>query len=391
MVDFCINGGGMVGAALALGLAQQHYNIVVIEPHLPEDYHLDDGPDLRVSAISDTSVNLLQALGAWDFIKAMRVKPYTGLSVWDDPAHRTDFTASSIDMPQLGFFVENRILQLGCHAALKQYSNVTLVAGKSVSDISLDDRATISLSDGSVIQAQWLIGADGANSQVRAASGIGCSGWQYAQQAMGITVKLNNPVDAITWQQFTPTGPVAFLPMFDNYASLVWYNSAQELQRLKGLNNTQLTNEILKAFPADLTANNNHFSVIDKAVFPLTRSHAHQYIKGQCVLLGDAAHTINPLAGQGVNLGFKDVEAFLTATAKRHPLSSNAFVQALETSFESPRRRENLIMMTAMDGFYTLFSNDIGPIKWVRNQLLSVAQKMHGPKREVLKYAIGLR
>ena len=109
------------------------------------------------------------------------------------------------------------------------------------------------------------------------------------------------------------------------------------------------------------------------------------------MLLGDAAHTINPLAGQGVNLGFKDVEAFLTATAKRHPLSSKAFVQALETSFESPRRRENLIMMTAMDGFYTLFSNDIGPIKWVRNQLLSVAQKMHGPKREVLKYAIGLR
>lgn len=391
MVDFCINGGGMVGAALALGLAQQQYNVVVIEPFLPKPYSDSDGPDLRVSAISDASVTLLEALGAWQHIKAMRVKPYTGLSVWDEPQHRTDFTAQSIDVPQLGYFVENRLLQLGCLQALEDFENVTVITGQKVKRIALEQKATVTLDDDTSIEAQWLVGADGANSQVRQAAGIGTNGWQYAQQAMGITVEMQKPVDATTWQQFTPSGPKAFLPMFDNYASLVWYDSVDELKRLKSLNNSQLTQEITAAFPQELTLNNNTFSVVDKAVFPLTRSHANSYVKGCSVILGDAAHTINPLAGQGVNLGFKDIEAFLSVTAKRMSLHSDAFVSALKQDFETPRKRDNLIMMTAMDGFYTLFSNDIAPIKWVRNQLLSVAQRVEPAKKEVLKYAIGMR
>jgi 2-octaprenyl-3-methyl-6-methoxy-1,4-benzoquinol hydroxylase len=391
MVDFCINGGGMVGAALALGLAQQQYNVVVIEPFLPEPFSDSDGPDLRVSAISDASVTLLEALGAWQHIKTMRVKPYTGLSVWDEPQHRTDFTAQSINVPQLGYFVENRLLQLGCLQALEQFENVTVITEQKVKRIALEQTAMITLADDTQIQAQWLVGADGANSQVRQAAGIGTNGWQYAQQAMGITVEMQKPVDAITWQQFTPSGPKAFLPMFGNYASLVWYDSVDELKRLKSLNNAQITQEITAAFPEELTLNNNTFSVVDKAVFPLTRSHANSYIKGCSIILGDAAHTINPLAGQGVNLGFKDIEAFLSVTAKRIPLHSDAFVSALKQDFETPRKRDNLIMMTAMDGFYTLFSNDVAPIKWIRNQLLSVAQRIEPAKKEVLKYAIGMR
>ena len=399
MVDFCINGGGMVGAALALGLAQQQFKVAVIEPYLPATYKAEDGPDLRVSAISEASVTLLKALGAWDHIAAMRVKPYTGLSVWDHPSHRTDFTAQSIDMPQLGFFVENRLLQLGCHEALKQYDNVELISGHTVQDIQLANTATIKLSNGRTIEAKWLVGADGANSQVRKAAGIGTTGWQYAQQAMGITIKMEKPVEPVTWQQFTSSGPKAFLPMFDNYASLVWYDSPDELKRIKSLKASQLESEILKTFPDELTKNDNSFSVVDKAVFPLTRSHANHYVKGCCVLIGDAAHTINPLAGQGVNLGFKDIEAFLSVTAKVNSshstgelsLTDKRFLQMLANDYERPRKRDNLVMMSAMDGFYTLFSNDIAPIKWVRNQLLSVAQRMEPAKQQVLKYAIGLR
>ncbi|WP_394220819.1 FAD-dependent monooxygenase [Alteromonas gracilis] len=400
MVDFCINGGGMVGAALALGLAQQQFKVVVIEPYLPAPFNADDGPDLRVSAISEASVTLLKALGAWEHIAAMRVKPYKGLSVWDDPAHRTDFTAQSIDMPQLGFFVENRLLQLGCHEALKQFDNVELISGQRVTDIQLADTATVKLSNGRAVQAKWLIGADGANSQVRKAAGIGTTGWQYAQQAMGITIEMDKPVEPITWQQFTSSGPKAFLPMFDNYASLVWYDSPDELHRIKSLKANQLVNEILNTFPEELTQGNNSFSIIDKAVFPLTRSHANHYVKGCCALIGDAAHTINPLAGQGVNLGFKDIEAFLSVTAnfsnantngKQLALIEKAFSQKLIADYEKPRKRDNLVMMTAMDGFYTLFSNEVGPIKWIRNQLLSVAQRIEPAKQEVLKYAIGLR
>ena len=398
MVDFCINGGGMVGAALALGLAQQQFKVAVIEPYLPAPFNAETGPDLRVSAISEASVTLLKALGAWEHIAAMRVKPYTGLSVWDDPAHRTDFTAQSIDMPQLGFFVENRLLQLGCHHALKQFDNVELITGQTVQDIQLTNTAKVSLSNGRTIEASWLVGADGANSQVRKAAGIGTTGWQYAQQAMGITIKMENAVESVTWQQFTSSGPKAFLPMFDNFASLVWYDSPDELKRIKSLKASQLESEILKTFPDELTRNGNRFSVIDKAIFPLTRSHANHYVKGCCALVGDAAHTINPLAGQGVNLGFKDVEAFLSVSSNLKTnstandlLTDGAFSQRLISNYEKPRKRDNLVMMTAMDGFYTLFSNDVAPIKWIRNQLLSVAQRIEPAKQEVLKYAIGLR
>lgn len=371
----------------------------MIEPYLPAPFNAETGPDLRVSAISEASVTLLKALGAWEHIAAMRVKPYTGLSVWDDPAHRTDFTAQSIDMPQLGFFVENRLLQLGCHHALKQFDNVELITGQTVQDIQLTNTAKVSLSNGRTIEASWLVGADGANSQVRKAAGIGTTGWQYAQQAMGITIKMENAVESVTWQQFTSSGPKAFLPMFDNFASLVWYDSPDELKRIKSLKASQLESEILKTFPDELTRNGNSFSVIDKAIFPLTRSHANQYVKGRCVLVGDSAHTINPLAGQGVNLGFKDVETFLSVCAEFKPFGSDnalsltdkVFSQRLISNYEKPRKRDNLVMMTAMDGFYTLFSNDVAPIKWIRNQLLSVAQRIEPAKQEVLKYAIGLR
>ncbi len=365
---------------------------------MPASFKPEDGPDLRVSAISEASVTLLKALGAWEHIAAMRVKPYTGLSVWDDPAHRTDFTAHSIDMPQLGFFVENRLLQLGCHKALMQFDNVEIISGQKVEDIRLTNTANVILSNGRTLEAKWLVGADGANSQVRKAAGIGTTGWQYAQQAMGITIKMENAVEPITWQQFTSSGPKAFLPMFDNYASLVWYDTPDELKRIKSLKPSQLESEILKTFPEELTKGKNSFSVIDKAIFPLTRSHANHYVKGCCVLIGDAAHTINPLAGQGVNLGFKDVEAFLSVSSNfktnstaNDLLTDGAFSQMLFSNYERPRKRDNLMMMTAMDGFYTLFSNDVAPIKWIRNQLLSVAQRIEPAKQEVLKYAIGLR
>lgn len=430
MYDFCINGGGMVGAALALGLAKQQYRVAIIEPHLPKSFHHTSKPDLRVSAISDASVSLLTSLGAWEYIEAMRVKPYIGLSVWDAPTHRTDFTAQSIDVPQLGFFVENRLLQLGCHQALEAFENVTWFTGSKVTNIAFANGsvesnvaknkgaegshsakgshpadgshsakgsvphphvATLNLDSGDTIHAKWLIGADGAASQVRQAANIGVSGWQYSQHAMGITIEMAKPVHAITWQQFTPEGPKAFLPMFDNYASLVWYDSPDELKRLSTLTAVQLKQAIIEAFPSELLKEGNDFTVIDKATFPLTRAHASRYVSDGVILVGDAAHTINPLAGQGVNLGFRDVEALLRVTAESIDLTSLEFKKRLIASYEKPRQRDNGLMMSAMDGFYGLFSNDIGPIKWLRNQLLSVAQHFEPAKREVLKYAIGMR
>ena len=392
MYDFCINGGGMVGATLALGLARQGYNVALIETAVPAPFDSHAGPDLRVSAISEHSVDILRALDAWKHIEAMRVKPYTGLAVWEEEGSETRFSAASLNLPQLGYFVENRILQLGCYEALKEHDNVTWFTQSPVAkfDFNAGDASTLTLADNTTIEAQWVMGADGARSAVRTAADIGSNGWQYEQQALGVTVKMAQEVEPITWQRFYPTGPRAYLPMYDNFASLIWYDDAKTIAELKGLSNDALKARILSSFPKRLVAGDNDFTLVDKAAFPLTRSHASAYVTPSVILTGDAAHTINPLAGQGVNLGFRDIETLLALTAGNPEISQLAFYRALKKRYEKPRQRGNALMMTGMDSFYLLFSNDSGPLKWIRNQLLTVADKVQPAKREVLKYALGL-
>ncbi|GGW75870.1 FAD-dependent monooxygenase [Alteromonas halophila] len=390
MFDFCINGGGMVGSALALGLAQQGYHIAVIEPVTPMAFSAEQGPDLRVSAISHASVTLLKALGAWSAIERMRLKPYTALSVWET-ADVTTFSADMANIDTLGYFVENRLLQLGCMQALKGFENVTWLSDKTIRHIAQnEDGASLTLDNDECLDCRYLIGADGAASQVRSAANIGTSGWQYGQQAMGIVIELEQDSGSETWQQFTPDGPRAFLPMYGNMASLIWYDSPQVLNRIKGLSDSELKAQIRDHFPAKLNEQAAEFTIRGKAAFPLSRSHASAYVAAPYILIGDAAHTINPLAGQGVNLGFKDVETLLAVTADKPDLNIPDFASQLRQRYEIPRRRENLQMMTAMDGFYLLFSNNIGPIKWIRNQLLSATEHFELGKRSVLKYALGM-
>ncbi|MCU7553819.1 FAD-dependent monooxygenase [Alteromonas sp. ASW11-19] len=392
MYDFCINGGGMVGATLALGLARQGYQVAVIEPVMPPPFEASDGPDLRVSAISEHSADILRALGAWEAIEAMRVRPYDTLSVWENDGSETAFTANMLDMQQLGYFVENRVLQLGCHEVLQSLDNVTCFVGNKVRRFAfpVGGGAMAGLVDGTEVQAQWLVGADGAQSVVRKAAEIGTTGWQYDQRALGMTVKMSSPATPHTWQRFYPSGPRALLPMYDNYASLVWYDSADQIQALARLDNAALAEKVSEAFPSRLTVDGTTFTVLDKAAFPLTRAHASRYVTPSVILVGDAAHTVNPLAGQGVNLGFRDIECLLSVTADHPDLTSAAFFRALQTRYEKPRQRDNRLMMAGLDSVYALFSNDLGPIKWVRNQVLAVTEKVVPAKREVMKYALGL-
>ncbi|WP_137167412.1 FAD-dependent monooxygenase [Salinimonas lutimaris] len=394
MYDFCISGGGMIGAATALGLRRQGYQVAVIEASQPRPFTQSDGPDLRVSALSMASVDLLTELGAWQNLPEGRVRQYDSLSVWEAPDTRTDFTAAMANMDILGYFVENRLLQLACLDALAQcnhdIAHSEALPGWFDSTIETltqhHDHCQIALANGTHLQARWLIGADGANSVVRRLAGIGTSGWQYSQHALGITVETQQPLANWTWQEFHPSGPRAFLPMYDNFGSFVWYDSPEKIKALSKLDNLRLQQAITDAFPAHAGA----FKVVGKAAFPLTRMHAQQYLSGRVILVGDAAHTINPLAGQGVNIGFRDVASLLTQCKDASDLSSPAFVRALQHAYERPRRRDNLAMMSAMDGFYLLFSNNLPPVKWVRNRLLGLAQTMTPVRRQVLKYAMGM-
>ncbi|MBU2978863.1 FAD-dependent monooxygenase [Alteromonas sp. C1M14] len=385
MYDFCINGGGMVGSSLALGLVQQGYKVVILESAMPEPFDTHQPPDLRLSAISLASCQLLEKLGAWSYIQQYRVKAYDQLSVWENPTMAASFDAASIQQSHLGYFVENRLIQLGCYAALENQDVTWIKENRLVGYTCNDNGVTLTLEKGNTVTSRYLIGADGARSRVRALAGIGTSGWQYQQQAMGIIIKSATPSKGETWQQFFPSGPRAYLPMYDNYGSLIWYDSPQRINQLCGLPPEQLKAQVLAHFPQRL----DDFEVLDKAAFPLTRSHATRYIQPGVILIGDAAHTINPLAGQGVNLGFKDVSALLAITATSKP-DEPSFYQHLSQDYARPRRQDNLRMMSAMDGFYALFSNQIPPLKMIRNLLLKGAD-ISGPlKVGLLKHAIGM-
>jgi 2-octaprenyl-3-methyl-6-methoxy-1,4-benzoquinol hydroxylase len=382
----------MVGSAMALGLAQQGFSVAVIEPFIPQSFEQSQPPDMRVSAISVTSQKLLDDLGAWSYIKKMRLCPYKRLSVWDEPSCRTDFDCAEIGHSHLGHIIENRILQLGLHQAIAHYPNITFYANAKVANIESSESSIINLTDGQSIQTKLLIAADGGNSIVRESVNIGVQGWQYQQKALGVQIKTPFPQQDITWQQFTPNGPLAYLPLYDGFAALVWYQSPQYIANLKSLSKEKLKQQIRQTFPVDLV----DFEVLDIADFPLTRMHANQYFKGNTVLIGDAAHTINPLAGQGVNLGFKDVAALLEVLDQQLKNQDQATVLSLNSSsiwlknYEVQRRRDNLLMMSMMDLLYSSFSNKSLPLKLARNLGLKLANHAGPLKNNAMKYAMGL-
>ena len=227
-----------------------------------------------------------------------------------------------------------------------------------------------------------MVGADGANSRVRSLAGIGVTAWDYRQHCMLINVETKLAQQDITWQQFTPSGPRSFLPLCGHQGSLVWYDSPKRIKQLCSMTNEQLRQEILTHFPEEL----GDIQVLQFGSFPLTRRHAQKYFGDACVLVGDSAHTINPLAGQGVNIGFKDVEALLEVTS-----GQGLFSQQVLRLYERKRRPDNLMMQSGMDIFYKAFSNNLAPLKLARNAVMKIADNSGPLKKQVLKYALGLK
>ncbi|MCK6262221.1 2-octaprenyl-3-methyl-6-methoxy-1,4-benzoquinol hydroxylase [Vibrio sp. ZSDE26] len=379
--EIAVVGGGMVGAAVAIGFAKQGRNVVVIENRQPESYSVAQTHDIRVSAISHASVSLLERLGGWKHTSAMRVCPYKRLETWEHSECRTRFHSDSLGLPELGYIVENRLIQLGLWQEFSQYPNLELRCPEQLKAIEFGNSNQLTLESGEMIEAEWVIGADGANSQVRQLSGIGVTAWDYRQHCMLINVETALAQQDITWQQFMPSGPRSFLPLSGQNGSLVWYDAPKRIRQLSAMDNETLRTEILSHFPKEL----GDIKVLESGSFPLTRRHAQQYVKHRCILVGDAAHTINPLAGQGVNLGFKDVVSLLDETEgdeiKLDDLSR----------YENKRRRDNLLMQTGMDLFYKGFKSTNPLIKFVRNGALKIADKSGALKSEVLKYAVGLK
>jgi 2-octaprenyl-3-methyl-6-methoxy-1,4-benzoquinol hydroxylase len=218
-------------------------------------------------------------------------------------------------------------------------------------------------------------------------AGMGVAGWDYEQHAFVLTVDTGYEQQDITWQRFTPTGPQAFLPLDGPHASLVWYNTPDEVKRLKSLPDDVLLRELAETFPpilGDITA------ITAKGSFPLRRQHALNYTKEGVALIGDAAHMIHPLAGQGVNIGLLDAAALAqTLIAARRAGKDFGSARVLE-EYESMRRGNNLVMMTTMDLFYRVFGSASPPLRLVRNLGLGIAERLKPAKKMVMRYAMGI-
>ncbi|MCX7098483.1 MAG: FAD-dependent monooxygenase [Methylococcales bacterium] len=386
--DIVIVGGGMVGAAVACALGDSTLKVAVIESSPPPPFSPEQPHDLRVSALSIASKNILATVGAWEGVVNRRLCPFRRMRVWET-AGDTEFCSDDISYPELGFIVENRITQLALLDRLQAFSNIELICPASINKINytIGMDSSLELADGRELSAKVLVAADGGQSRVRQTVGLGVTSWDYQQHALVIYIETAYEQQDKTWQRFVPSGPQAFLPLPGNHGSIVWYNSPDEVSRLKALSPDALKAELVAAFPDCL---GEVKSVLGVASFPLKRQHAQNYVKPGVVLVGDAAHMINPLAGQGVNIGLLDAaalgEVLVDAANKGQPLGDLSVLKR----YEKLRRNENLKMMTVMDMFYQVFSNDVLPVKFIRNLGLGLAERVLPAKNKVMRSAMGL-
>ncbi len=385
-VDVAIVGGGMVGAALASGLAQHGFRVAVLEKEAPPEFDAASHPDVRISAIGAASVALLKQLDVWPTVLGMRAVPYRRLETWEWQSAQVAFDAESLGLPELGYMVENSVLQRALWQRLQQ-QDIRLLCPARLRDLQpVNGGWQLRLDNEDTLTARLVVGADGANSQVRQLAGIGIHGWNYAQSCMLISVRCDRDAGDATWQQFTPKGPRAFLPLFDRWASLVWYDSPARIRQLQAMSMPQLQKEIQANFPARL----GRVTPVTAGSFPLVRRHATRYVLPGLALVGDAAHTINPLAGQGVNLGYRDVDALISVLSESRLRAEDWASTPVLQRYQRKRLKDNLLMQSGMDLFYFAFSNQSAPLKIVRNLGLIVAQHSGVLKRQALRYALGL-
>ncbi|MDD5321862.1 MAG: FAD-dependent monooxygenase [Methylococcales bacterium] len=386
--DVVIVGGGMVGAAVACSLGGSLLKVAVIESSPPPPFTADQPHDLRVSALSIASKNILETVGAWNGVVSRRFCPFRRMRVWET-AGDTEFCSDDINYPELGYIVENRITQLALLERLDNFDNIELICPAGINKINYEVGKIneVELDNGRILSTRVLVAADGGQSRIRQAVGLGVTSWDYKQHALVLYIETAYGQQDITWQRFTPSGPQAFLPLTGHYGSIVWYNSPDEVNRLKILSHEQLRDELVAAFPDCLGQVN---SILEVASFPLKRQHAQDYVKPGVALVGDAAHMINPLAGQGVNIGLLDAaalgEVLIDACKKGLELGDLAVLKR----YEKLRRIENLKMMTVMDAFYQIFSNDFLPVKFLRNLGLGLAERISPAKNKVMRSAMGL-
>jgi len=387
--DILVVGGGMVGAALACACLGKGWRIAVVETREPQRVWPEGEVDLRVSALNHASQRILERLGAWDRIAQLGASPYREMHVWDAIGGGSiHFNSAELGESDLGHIVENRVIQLALWERLEGAEDVTLLCPADLDDIELTiDAALLDLKDGRRIIARLLVGADGRDSRVRGRAGIASRGWLYDQQALVANVQVQEWHRETAWQRFLPTGPLAFLPLLDGRCSIVWSATELRATELMALGDGDFRSELEEAIDGKLGSIGE---VGLRAAFGLRMQHAEQYVKPRLALIGDAAHAVHPLAGQGVNLGFLDAAALATALDVAKGRGRDIGGLWTLRRYERARRGDNILMLAAMDGFKRLFSNAVPPLGILRSAGLSTVDRLAPLKHLFMRHALGL-
>ena len=388
-LDIAVVGAGMIGCATAALFARLGLQVGLIDQNRLASWdEATYGP--RVSAINPASSNLFRQLGVWDEIEKRRVSPYRHMCVWEDgTSARISFHAQELNLPELGHIVENNVVVSALAEKLAQNYNVRILEGLSITDCRYEsERVVLETGTDQAITCSLVVGADGANSNVRQLSGIDTRKYEYGQDAIVTTVSVEKTHGETAWQSFLPSGPVALLPLANGNCSIVWSSDSDFSRNLMAMEDNSFGDALTDIFGNEL---GRVQPVDERLCFPLRQHHASQYIARHTALVGDAAHVTHPLAGLGANIGFMDAAALAETTGDAMDRGKGIGGHATLRRYERWRKGDNAFILEMMKGFKNLFGSSHGTVKTARRLGLSTADNLAPLKEMFALHATGLQ
>ena len=400
--DIVVVGGGMIGAAAALGAADIGYQVLLLEPNpfVPEEIDSSISEEsvslldfsLRVSALTRISTGLLEQLGVWEWIGAL-AQPYNRMEVWDSRGNgKVVFDANDVYENDLGVIAENRFITSALYRRILKHPRIQILNSQIKSIQNGKAGVTCQTHGEHQISCQLLIGADGANSTCRKLASIPTQEWDYNQEAIVATIRTQKSHQGVAYQHFMDTGPIAFLPLKDMqntecFSSIVWSLNSDKIENYMEQDDKDFKESLELISEACL---GSIVEISRRLKFPLRQRNAKRYVGHHLGLVGDAAHTIHPLAGQGANLGFEDVDCLLSELKRAYLRKMNPGNKEVLSRYQRVRQPANLGMMMVMEAFKRGFGSDQPLVTWFRNAGLNQVNRLPMLKKQIIKQAMGI-